>query len=87
MQNDYNYYRMCENSRLLLEVREALPGTVNWQDLATVLAERLATAEFDGTEGHRHEVAELESTIAYLRDELAEAESTIHFYETQENDQ
>lgn len=87
MQNDRSFYRMCDDKRLINEVRDSIPSSVNWQELAIVLAERLQDAIFDVEHGHSNEIAELERIIAELRDELEEAEKTITYYETQENDQ
>ena len=81
MTNDRSFYRTCEDKRLIEEAK------YSDNELAIVLGERLEDAIFDATEGHSNEIAELERIIAELRDELEEAETTITYYETQENDQ
>ena len=81
MQNDRSFYRTCEDKRLIEEAK------YSDNELAIVLGERLEDAIFDVEHGHSNEIAELERIIAELRDELEEAEKTITYYETQENDQ
>ncbi len=76
--NDRNYYRQCDNETLLVLTKE---GGDN--ELAFVLAERLADALFTIEHADRHEIADLNAEINDLKEEIAEANQTIRYLENE----
>lgn len=77
MHKDRNYYRQCDDGALIIMARE------EGDDLSIVLAERLGDANFAKDHADRHEIADLEGEIDMLKEELAEARSTIRYLETE----
>ena len=77
MINDRNYYEQCDDSFLI-----AL-GKDGSDELALVLAKRLAAALLEIEVEHQHALAHLEAEIEDLKAELDEARATINFLETE----
>lgn len=72
---DRNYYGMCTDADLIARAKEGR------DELAIVLAERLADANFCIENADREEIKDLEREIEDLKDDLEEAKSTIRFLE------
>jgi len=77
MLNDRNYYAQCDDSTLIALAKEGN------SELALVLAERLAVANFTIEHADNNEIADLNGEIDMLKEELAEARSTIRYLETE----
>jgi predicted RNase H-like nuclease (RuvC/YqgF family) len=79
MTKDRNYYRQCDNATILVLAKEG------GDELSMVLAERLADALFDLDLEHadRNEIADLNAEVNDLKEEIAEANQTIRYLESE----
>ena len=77
MTKDRNYYRQCDNATILVLAKEG------GDELSMVLAERLADALFDLEHADRNEIADLNAEINDLKEEIAEANQTIRYLESE----
>jgi hypothetical protein len=78
MTKDRNYYCQCDNATILVLAKEE-----GGDELSMVLAERLADALFDLEHADRNEIADLKAEVNDLKEEIAEANQTIRYLESE----